>query len=71
MCTWFLQNYFKKILLDFVLGRSHMGTLGAKTSQWLQMAILQSRFLPYRTFVERVRQMGYETLVSHANEFMV
>jgi hypothetical protein len=40
MCTWFLQNYFKKILLNFVLGRSHMGTLGAKTSQWrlLQVA---------------------------------
>ena len=31
MCIiWFLQNYFKKCILTIVLGRFHMGTLGAK-----------------------------------------
>ena len=40
MCiTWFLQNYFKKIILFFFLGPSHTGTLGAKTSQWRPLQV--------------------------------
>ena len=50
MCiTRFLQNYFKKIILKIFLGRSHMGTLGAKTSQWrpLQVAPRTRAYLSY------------------------
>jgi hypothetical protein len=41
MCiTWFLQNYFKKIILKIFLGRSHMGTLGAKTRLKWQLSVI-------------------------------
>ena len=41
--TWFLQNYLKLFKKSF-LGRSHLGTLGVKTSQWRPG---QVPFLPY------------------------
>ena len=40
MCiTCFLQNYFKKIIKNLVLGRSLMGTVGAKISQWRPLQV--------------------------------
>ena len=34
MCiTWFLQNYFKKIILEIFFRTFHIATLGAKASQ--------------------------------------
>ena len=41
MCiTWFCKITSRKLFKKIFLGRSHMGTLGAKTSQWhpLQVA---------------------------------
>jgi hypothetical protein len=34
MAMYILQNYLKIIKKHFFLGRSHIGTLGDKTSQW-------------------------------------
>ena len=35
MCiTWFLQITSRKLFKKSFLGRSHLGTLGAKTCQW-------------------------------------
>jgi hypothetical protein len=39
--TWFLQNYLKLFKKSF-LGRSLMGTLGAKTSQWHPLQVAPS-----------------------------
>jgi len=40
MCiTWFLQITSRKLFKKSFLGRSHMGTLGTKTSQWRPLQV--------------------------------
>ena len=43
MCiTLFLQITSRKLFKKSFLGRSHMGTLGAKTSQWHPLQVAPS-----------------------------
>jgi len=45
--TWFFNITSRKLFKKSFLGRSHMGTVGAKTSQWRPLHVApRARALP-------------------------